>query len=111
MYTIHEKFELVALIILFSMIVIGGVFSANCVSAWLTNRREERKAVADERFEKAVRRADEARQYWIGLLDEKEKTNSSLVAENRDLQRRLARMEELLSASENERKRLMEDSK
>lgn len=111
MYTLSERVLMGMYAVLFLMVLIGGVFTANAVSMWLANRREERRAYRDKRLKKAEEKMDQETANWIALVNAKSDTITALQVECRELQRRLARMEDLLAVSEQERRKLMEEKK
>lgn len=106
-YTVTDKLMIAALIAQFLLIVIGGTFSAHAVGVWLTNRREERSIAKDERLAAAQRRADHDRQQWMELVKMRDNTISEQTPKMAVLERRLERMEDLLKASEDERRKMM----
>ena len=108
MYSTTDKLMIGALVCHFLLIVIGGTFSAHAVGVWLTNRREERNVIRDARLAQAQHRADNDRREWTELLKEKDARINDQGMKLAVLERRLERMEDLLKASEDERRKLME---
>ena len=111
MYTMQDKFMIGALIVQFLLIAMAGTFSAHAVGVWLTNKREEREGIKDERVEEAQRRADDARIHWTNLLEDRNRVIADQAAKIAMMERRVERMEDLLTASEAERRKLMEVAK
>lgn len=107
MYTLTDKLLVVAISILFILIVILCVFSANLAAAWLTNKREERKRLRTEYTLRTQRRADADRETWSQWLEDKSKRCAQLEVECGDLRKRIERLTDLLDISERERQRLM----
>ena len=108
MYTMQDKFMIGALIVQFLLIAMTGTFSAHAVGAWLTNKREERKVIRDQKVDAAQRRADIERNHWANLLKDRDQVIADQAAKIAMMERRVERMEDLLTASEAERRRLME---
>jgi len=114
MYTLTDKLLVVSISILFILIVILCVFSANLAAAWLTNKREERKRIKTEYMERIQKRADSDRETWSGWLDEKDKKieekdeeYNRLKVEYDELNRKYGRLMETFEASERVRLKLM----
>jgi len=114
MYTLTDRLLVVSISVLFIMVVIICVFSANIAAMWLENKREERKRIKNEYMTRTQKRADADREQWMGWLEEKdkkyeakEKEYTKLKLEYEESQRRLARVIDLLDASERERQKLM----
>jgi len=108
-YTVTDKLMLAAIVMQFIIVVIGGTFSAHAASVWLTNKREERRVIRDSNVERIQRRADTERTHWTELLKDRDGTIASQQARLVIMEQRLERMEDLLSVSEKERRRLMEE--
>lgn len=109
-YTVTDKLMLAAIIMQFLIVVIAGTFSVHAVGVWLTNRREERHLHQLEEVETQRKRSDSERREWTRLLDERESIISDQRTRLAVAERRLERLEDLLSASDHERRRLMEEA-
>ena len=107
MYTITDKMLIGAISMLTILTILLCVFSANMASAWLTNKREERKRIQNEYAKKTMRRADADREQYMQWLEDKDKRCAQLEVECGDLRRRLERVIDLLGVSERERQKLM----
>lgn len=110
-YTVTDKLMLACIIMQFLIVVIAGTFSVHCVGVWLTNRREERHMRQLEEVEAQRKRSDNERREWTRLLDAREATISDQKTKLAVAERRLERLEDLLAASDSERRRLMEEAK
>ena len=110
-YTVTDKLMLACIIMQFLIVVIAGTFSVHCVGVWLTNRREERHTKQLDEVENQRRRSDKERVHWAELLREREATISDQQTKLAVAERRLERLEDLLAASDHERRRLMEEAK
>ena len=108
-YTVTDKLMLAAIVMQFIIVVIGGVFSAHAASAWLTNKREERRVIRDANVDRIQRRADTERAHWTELLKDRDNKIADQRARLAVMEQRLERMEDLLSVSEKERIRIMEE--
>ena len=91
-----------------TVVVIGGTFSAHAASAWLTNKREERKLTRDAGVDRAQRRADQERASWANLVNDRDKTIRDQAIRIAAQERQIERLQDLLTASEGERRKMME---
>ena len=109
-YTVTDKLMLAAIIMQFLIVVIAGTFSVHAVGVWLTNRREERGRIRDAEIDAQRRRSDRDRMQWAELLKDRENTIADQKVRRAVAERRLERLEDLLSASDTERRRLMQEA-
>ena len=107
-YTVTDKLMLAAIVMQYILVVIGGTFSAHAASAWLTNKREERRVIRDAGVDRAQRRADQERVHWANLVSDRDKTISDQAIRIAMQERQIERLQELLTASESERRKMME---
>ncbi len=102
-YGITDSIFIICTAVLFVTILIAGMFSANAVSMWIKNRREERA----NRLQVAELRQGEweerERNQWMALFQQKDDEVKALRMTNMRLEKNLEIASRLLEASEQKR--------
>ena len=70
MYGINEKLFLIGLFVLFTTVVLGGVFSSQVAVLWIRNKREERKHDDRRREKDKIDQFEKERNAWYELAKE-----------------------------------------
>lgn len=97
MYGINDKLFTIGLFVLFTTVVIGGVFTSQVAVVWLKNKREERKNEMRIREMDRIDRFEKERNAWYELTKDQNQRIAQMSEELARLTRNYENAKTLMS--------------